>query len=93
LTPRERGFAFTISRLVGFPIRRLALRMAAQNVCITDWAKGNIRAPHSITIWNPVDIATFECTQTNQTPGRFTFVGRLGREKGADVLLRAIAIC
>jgi glycogen(starch) synthase len=93
LTRRDRGVSFALLRSANWLSHRLALGFAASNVGVSDWVTGNIRAPRSLTIWNPVDIHTFGHSSQPGCRGCFTFLGRLVAQKGVDVLLKALSIC
>lgn len=93
LSWRERGLRYALGGAARLVLRRVALRLAAQNVAVTDWVAEHIRAPRSVVIWNPVDIDRFPPSGDINPPGRFSFIGRLATEKGCDVLIRALDIC
>lgn len=93
LVCNQNGLRSALRGLASLLLHRLGLVFAAKNVCITRWLARRIKAPRSVVIWNPVDIATYHTTGAQVRPGRFTFLGRLVQEKGCDVLIRALAAC
>jgi glycogen synthase len=93
LVHRQHGLYVALMRSMNWLLHRLALSLAARNVGVTDWVRRSIRAPKSVTIWNPVDIQAFASSSQESSPGRFVFLGRLVKEKGVDVLLEALALC
>lgn len=72
-------------------VHRTAMQGAARNVFISDFLRDLVRAPRSVTIYNPVHRRVFEMRrEVDEDLHRIAFAGRLVEEKGLDVLLRAL---
>jgi glycogen synthase len=93
LSSRTHGSWWATRHVAELAVRRFLLRYAAANVCVTQWVASRIRAPRSRVIWNPVAVSDLTPGDKTAGIGRFSFFGRLVREKGVDVLLRALKEC
>ena len=93
LSASARGVRWAVRHVAEIVVRRVLLRAAAANVCVTHWVASRIRAPRSRVIWNPVDISTLAPGDKAPARGCFSFFGRLVSEKGAHVLLQALKLC
>jgi glycosyltransferase involved in cell wall biosynthesis len=93
LSIRHRGVTWAVRRHAEVAVRRLLLRAAAANVCVTSWVASRIRAPRSCVVWNPVDLEGLAPGSKAHGRGRFSFFGRLVPEKGVSQFLQALARC
>ena len=92
LTLKQHGFTYAARQLARHLIARRVLGRAAAHVCVSSFLADAIRVPRCTVIPNCVDGSVFRPSAS--TGGRrFLFVGRFVREKGVDVLLRAVATC
>lgn len=72
---------------------RVGAAMSGYNVCVSDHLMRRLALPRSLRIYNPVGRATFEAASGGRrADGTIAFAGRLVREKGAAVLLDALAL-
>lgn len=78
--------------LLAFPLRILASWLTDQNVPVSQFAAQRMNLPRTCVIPNSVDPKFFS-PKTNTQASYFSFLGRLIREKGADVLVKAANIC
>ena len=70
---------------------RAGVRAAASNVCISRFVRDRLRPQRPSLIPNPVSPAAFAARSPGEgEPGLVAFAGRLVREKGVHVLLRAL---
>jgi glycogen synthase len=94
LSARTRGLGWAIRHTGELLVRRVLLRTARVNVCVSNWVATRIRAPKSRVIWNPADISQLASGGHKEgAKGCFSFFGRLVPEKGATTLLEAIKLC
>jgi glycosyltransferase involved in cell wall biosynthesis len=72
-------------------VQRAAMQTAYTNVVISDYMRSLIRAPRSVTIYNPVHRRAFQTYESPRVDGsRIAFAGRLVDIKGLDSLLKAL---
>lgn len=93
LSMRHRGVTWAVRRHAQVAVRRVLLRAAAANVCVTRWVASRIRVPRSCVVWNPVDLEGLAPGPKAHGRGRFSFFGRLVPEKGVSQFLQSLARC
>jgi glycogen synthase len=92
LSSRTRGIRWALRHFAELVVRRLLLRTARANVCVSGWVASRIRAPRSRVIWNPVDVASLSPADKSGARNSFTYFGRLVPEKGPHVLLESLVL-
>ncbi len=70
---------------------RAAASAARVNVCVSHYLRGRLGIARSRVIYNPLPSDTIRSAATSARTDTLVFVGRLVREKGVDLLLRAVA--
>jgi len=93
LTRQEFGSAATARRLARHVAGRAAVRLAATNVCVSDFVRRVTGAPRAVTIHNVADLPPIPQAAPPRDMRRVAYVGRLEAEKGPAVLVRAAAEC
>jgi len=70
---------------------RVGMHLARVNVCISHYLARRLTLPRAEVIYNPVSETAFTWASTEPgEDGLIAFAGRLVREKGLDLLLRAL---
>lgn len=93
LTREQQGTAYMARQLVRHTAARASLGLVAANVAVSAFVCDQIAAPRSTIVYNCADTSVFVPEPGARAGERFLFIGRFVREKGIDVLLRAVARC
>jgi glycosyltransferase involved in cell wall biosynthesis len=91
LSAKQHGGGYAARQLGRHFVGRGVLRMAASNVCVSQFVANVLKVPASAVVMNCVDSELMRAGPAEGPRERFLFVGRLVAEKGVPVLLRAVA--